>query len=110
MTGKNTSLFGRGAELSRLREMVAPPYEESRVQLILGDPGMGKTALLAQTAREARSAGVRVLTAAGRESEEDLAFAGLYQLLRPVLDRLASLPARQAQALRGAFALSEDTR
>lgn len=42
------------------------------------------------------------------ESEQDLAFAGLHQLLRPVLDRVASLPARQASALRGAFAISED--
>ena len=101
-------MVGRMTELSRLREMVTPPYEESRVQLILGDPGMGKTVLLAEAAREARSAGMRVLAAAGRESEEDLAFAGLYQLLRPVLDRVAGLPARQAEALRGAFALSED--
>jgi len=88
--------------------MVAPPFEESRVQLILGDPGMGKTVLLAEAARAARSAGLRVLAAAGRESEQDLAFAGLYQLLRPVLDRVAGLPARQAEALRGALALSED--
>ena len=51
---------------------------------------------------------MRVLAAAGRESEQDLAFAGLHQLLRPVLDRVNGLPARQAQALRGAFALSED--
>jgi hypothetical protein len=51
---------------------------------------------------------VRVLAAAGRESERDLAFAGLHQLLRPVLDRVAGLPARQAEALRGAFALSAD--
>ena len=51
---------------------------------------------------------MRVLAAAGRESEQDLAFAGLHQLLRPVLDRVAGLPARQAEALRGAFALSED--
>ena len=75
--------------------------------LLLGDPGVGKTALLAEAAREARSAGIRVLAAAGRESEQDLAFAGLHQLLRPVLDRVAGLPARQAEALRGAFALSE---
>jgi hypothetical protein len=51
---------------------------------------------------------MQLLAAAGRESERDLAFAGLYELLRPVLGRLASLPARQAAALRGAFALSED--
>jgi dienelactone hydrolase len=72
--------------------------------------GVGKTALLAGAAREARSAGMRVLAAAGRESERDLAFAGLHQLLRPVLDRLAGLPARQAEALRGAFALSRRSR
>jgi hypothetical protein len=108
MTGKGTGLVGREEELSRLRELVVPPYEESRVLLILGDPGMGKTVLLAEAAREARLAGVRVRAAAGRESEQDLAFAGLHQLLRPVLDRVDALPARQASALRGAFAISED--
>ncbi len=108
MTGQNMSLVGRQGELSRLRGLVTPPYAESRALLLLGDPGAGKTVLLAEAAREARSAGMRVLAAAGRESEQDLAFAGLHQLLRPVLDRVAGLPARQAEALRGAFALSED--
>jgi DNA-binding CsgD family transcriptional regulator len=106
MTGHYVNLVGREEELSRLRGLVTPPYAESRVLLLLGDPGMGKTVLLAEAAREARSAGMRVLAAAGRESEQDLAFAGLHQLLRPVLDRMAGLPARQAEALRGAFALS----
>ena len=46
MTGQDTSLVGRGEELSRLRELVAPPHEESRVLLLLGDPGLGKTVLL----------------------------------------------------------------
>jgi DNA-binding CsgD family transcriptional regulator len=105
---RDASLVGREEELSRLRELVAPPYAESRALLLLGDPGVGKTILLAETAREARSAGMRVLAAAGRESEQDLAFAGLHQLLWPVLDRVAGLPARQAEALRGAFALSKD--
>ncbi len=63
MTGKDASLVGRGEELSRLRELVTPPYEESRVLLILGDPGMGKTVLLAAAARGARLAGMRVLAA-----------------------------------------------
>jgi pimeloyl-ACP methyl ester carboxylesterase len=48
-------------ELSRLRELVGPPYPERRILLLLGDPGMGKTVLLAEAAREARLAGVRVL-------------------------------------------------
>jgi len=70
-------------------------------------PGRTGHGLLARAAREARSAGMRVLSAAGRESERDLPFAGLHQLLRPVLDRVDRLPARQADALRGAFAISE---
>jgi len=107
-TSRSTNLVGRGDELSRLRDLVTPPYEESCVLLVLGDPGMGKTVVLAEAAREARLAGMRVLAAAGRESEQDLAFAGLHQLLRPVLDRVAGLPARQADALRGAFAISDD--
>jgi DNA-binding CsgD family transcriptional regulator len=108
MTGKDANLVGREEELSRLRELVTPPYPESRALLLMGDPGVGKTALMAEAAREAGPAGVRVLATAGRESEQDLAFAGLHQLLRPVLDRLAGVPTRQAEALRGAFALSED--
>jgi len=108
VTGEDTSLVGREEELSRLRDLVASPYAESRVLLLLGDPGMGKTVLLAEAARGARSAGMRVLAAAGRESEQNLAFAGLHQLLRPVLDRVDSLPTVQAEALRGAFAISED--
>ena len=67
VTGKDTGLVGREEELSRLRELVAPPDEESRVLLILGDPGMGKSVLLAEAAREARLAGMRVRAAAGRE-------------------------------------------
>ena len=50
---------------------------------------MGKTVLLADAAGRARSAGVRVLPVTGRESESRLAFAGLHQLLRPVLSGAA---------------------
>ena len=76
--------------------------------VLLGDPGLGKTVLLAEAASEAGRAGMRVLAAAGRESEQDLAFAGLHQLLRPVLDRVDGLPGRQAGALLSAFALAAE--
>ncbi|MDX3762749.1 helix-turn-helix transcriptional regulator [Streptomyces sp. AK02-04a] len=108
MTRKDSNVIGRREELSLLRELIAPPHKESHVLLLLGDPGLGKTVLLAEAAREARAAGMRVLATTGRESEQDLAFAGLHQLLRPVLDRVARLPTRQAEALRGAFGLSDD--
>ncbi len=69
---------------------------------------MGKTVLLAEAAGRARRAGLRVLSVTGRESESRLAFAGLHQLLRPVLSGVAGLPGRQARALCGALGLSGD--
>jgi AAA ATPase domain len=108
MASKDTGLIGRDGELSRLRGLLDRALGGPQALVLLGDPGMGKTVLLADAARHARSAGIGVLSVAGRESERDLAFAGLHQPLRPVLDRVAGLPGRQAEALRGAFALSAD--
>ena len=95
-------IIGREAGLARLRGLVAPVPQASQVLLVIGEAGMGKTALLADAAERARSAGTRVLSVTGRESESNLAFAGLHQLLRPVLASAASLPGRQGQALRRA--------
>jgi DNA-binding CsgD family transcriptional regulator len=87
---------------------VDPVPLSSQVLVVTGDAGMGKTVLLADAAGRARSAGMQVLSVTGRESESRLAFAGLHQLLRPVLSGAAGLPARQAQALTGALGLAAD--
>jgi DNA-binding CsgD family transcriptional regulator len=100
-----TALAGRDDVLARL---VDPRPAASAVQVVLGDAGMGKTAVLTELVARAGAAGTRVLTVTGREFERDLAFAGLHQLLTPVLDRLPALPDRQAKALLGAFALTAD--
>jgi DNA-binding CsgD family transcriptional regulator len=71
--------------------------------VVCGDPGVGKTALLDHLVKQA--SGCRVAHAAGVESEMVLAYAGLHQLLTPMLDRLERLPAPQANALRTAFGL-----
>src|SRR3984885_10268019 len=101
-------IVGRAAGLARLRGLVDPVPQASQVLLVTGEAGMGKTVLLADAAGRARSAGMRVLSVTGRESERNLAFAGLHQLLRPVLPIAVSLPARQAQALTGALGLTAD--
>ncbi len=48
-----------------------------------------------------------VLSSAGVESEAQLPFAALQQLVRPVLGHVESLPQPQAAALRGALGLAE---
>src|SRR2546429_6812741 len=101
-------IIGREAGLARLRGLVDPVPQASQVLLAIGEAGMGKTALLADAAERGRSAGMRVLAVTGRESESNLAFAGLHQLLRPVLSGVAGLPGRQAQALLGALGLAAD--
>ncbi len=75
----------------------------SGVLVIRGEAGVGKHALLQDTAEQATD--FRLLRGTGVESEIELAFATLHQLLRPVLDRLDRLPGPQANALRGAFGL-----
>jgi DNA-binding CsgD family transcriptional regulator len=101
-------IVGREAQLARLRTVVDTVRTQGQVLVVLGDAGMGKTVLLADAAQRARAAGLRVLWATARESEANLAFAGLHQLLSPVLDGAADLPPRQGQALRAALGLSAE--
>jgi DNA-binding CsgD family transcriptional regulator len=77
---------------------------ESRVLVLRGEPGVGKTMLLDHLTGHA--AGCRVERAAGVQSEMELAFAGLHQLCAPMLNRLTRLPAPQREALKTAFGLT----
>lgn len=78
--------------------------------VVLGEPGVGKTALLRDMvyADQGPDGGgaARVLRTAGVESESPLPYAALHRLLRPVTD-LDRLPAPQARALRVAFGLED---
>ncbi|MGW7605066.1 AAA family ATPase, partial [Streptomyces antimycoticus] len=76
----------------------------SGVLILTGEPGAGKSTLLGLAAD--RHPG-RVLRMTGSESEANLTFAGLHQLLRPVLGETAGLSARQRSALLGAIGLGE---
>lgn len=71
--------------------------------VLFGEPGVGKSVLLAHAVELAGD--MRVLQASGVETEVDLTFAGLDQLVRPVLPLADRLPARQADALLGALGL-----
>ena len=105
MQGGTARLADRRAECAALHRLVeAVTVGESRVLVVHGEPGAGKTVLLEYLAEQA--AGCQVVCVAGVQSEMELAFAGLHQVCAPLLDRLEVLPGPQAQAVRTAFGLS----
>ena len=101
-------LRGRSNECEALDRLLASVQEgHSRVLVVRGDAGVGKTALLSYLA--ARASDFRIVRAAGVESEMELAFAGVHQLCAPLLGRLPRLPAPQRDAVGTAFGLSAGT-
>ena len=103
-------LIGREAESALLENLLAQAREGSSAAVVLrGEAGIGKTALLRQTAVLAESLGFLVLRTRGLETESELAFAGLGDLLLPVADLLTEIPPPQAAAVRAALALGPPT-
>jgi len=98
-------LYGRAAECAVLDAALDDARRgRSRCLVLRGEPGVGKTALLAYAAGQA--ADLQVLKATGTPAESSLAFAGLHQLLRAELGRMGDLPDVQAAALATAFGLA----
>lgn len=95
-------LYGRSVEISALDKVIAQARHGCGEAVVLrGEAGVGKTALL--DAAAARGGAMRVLRTGGVESESDLAFAALHQLLRPVAGMLDALPGPQRDAVRAAL-------
>jgi DNA-binding CsgD family transcriptional regulator/tetratricopeptide (TPR) repeat protein len=95
-------LRGRRTECAVLDGMLAAVREgEGRALVVRGEAGVGKTALLEYVVEVA--ADLKVIRAAGVESEMALPFAGLHQLCAPMLGRVAGLPRPQRQALEIVF-------
>jgi len=97
-------LCGRDTEISRITRLLEEArHGRSGVLILYGEAGIGKTALL-DHARES-AADLRALTVRGSEPEQNLAFAGLAQVVHPAADWIGQLPEPQARALAGAVAL-----
>lgn len=98
-------LHGRGTECAAIdAALEAARGGRSACLAIQGEPGVGKSALLAYAAQQA--SGFQVLRAAGTPPESGLPFAALHQFLRPTLGHLEDLPDIQAAALKGALGLA----
>ena len=102
---QSPELIGRRHELKVLSSFLDDVRGgNSRVLVMVGGPGVGKTALLDHL--RARATGCRMEAGAGVESEMELPFAGLHQLLAPMLEGIGRLPAPQREALQTAFGIS----
>jgi pimeloyl-ACP methyl ester carboxylesterase len=100
-------LVGRERELGLLDDLVDRVGERGGALVVSGEAGIGKSALLAAASRRAGKHGMMVLTTAGVQTEAHLPFAGLHQLLEPVLAGAEGLPARQRAALLAAFGMAD---
>src|SRR5215203_1025932 len=103
-----TPLLGRIEEQNLLASLLDDVATRGQALVLHGEPGIGKSRLLAQCERTARERGMGVLTTAGVQSEAHLPFAGLHQLLRPVRDRASDLRDVQRAALDAAFGLTHE--
>jgi DNA-binding CsgD family transcriptional regulator len=102
-------LIGRHSECATVDRLLAGARSgQGQVLVLRGEAGIGKTALLEYA--HAQAPDFRVARAAGVESEQVMAYAGLHQLCAPFLDRLDRLPEPQRDALGTAFGLSAGTR
>jgi DNA-binding CsgD family transcriptional regulator len=101
-------LVGRRVETAAVDALLAAAVTGSGGALVvLGEAGIGKTALLEHAAGVAGN--LRLLRTQGVEPEADLPFAGLHRLLLPVLGSIETLPPSQATALRAALGLGSGT-
>ncbi|MFL5999428.1 MAG: ATP-binding protein [Streptomyces sp.] len=100
-------LVGRDDQLDLLRRLLADPRSHGSALLVRGAPGIGKTALLAETASLAETLGYRILRTSGVEAESNIPYAGLHLVLRPLAAGAAELAAPHRQALDTALGHAE---
>ena len=99
-------IYGRDAERAHLADVVeAARVGMSTALVVRGEAGAGKSTLLDDLVEGAE--GFRTLRALGVESDSELAFAGLLQLLDPLLGEMDALSAPRREALASALGLRE---
>ncbi len=100
-------LIGRDDEIARVDVLLDRVRDRGGTLVIRGEAGIGKSSLVDRARGRASSLGARTLATVGVESESELAFAGLHQLLAPIASRIEGLADPQRQALDGAFGVDD---
>src|SRR6478736_2647804 len=100
-------LIGRTRECAAVDRLIDDTRKGGSASLIItGEPGIGKSSLLAY-AIEAAGAETMVLMAKGIRAEGDVPFAALAQLLGRLAWQDMDLPQPQRRALEVAFAITD---
>jgi DNA-binding CsgD family transcriptional regulator len=100
-------LTGRESELGVLFDLIDSAPKQGGALVVRGEPGVGKSTLLKAASSHASEQKYRLLETTGVQSEARIAFAGLHQVLHPILEGLHRLPHLQRGALRSAFGMDE---
>jgi DNA-binding CsgD family transcriptional regulator len=97
-------LVGRDRDCAHIENLISRARGGRSSGIVLcGEAGIGKTALLEYAVACAED--MTVIRAVGVESEAELQFSGLLELLRPLAGHFGEIPPRQADALRSALGL-----
>jgi hypothetical protein len=107
MTGSMRQIVGREHEIDVLFAAIDAAMSAGCAIAICGEPGIGKSVLIDAAARYGRDRGHLVLQTTGVEAEYQLPFAGLHELIRPVLGTADTLAPAQRRALMSAFGIEE---
>jgi DNA-binding CsgD family transcriptional regulator/tetratricopeptide (TPR) repeat protein len=102
-------LVGREYEQGVIAGLLEGVRDHGGALVVAGEPGVGKSTLLTAAAEMAEDRGLLVLGTTGVQSEMNLPFAALHQLLRPVLPHAEKLPPPQRNAIQAAFAMTESS-
>jgi hypothetical protein len=103
-------LLGRRRETAHIALLLDGATEGTSAALLLhGEAGIGKSSLLRAALGQAQELGFGILRTRGFESESDIPFAGLLELLTPLLPLRERIPEVQARALGSALALEPPT-
>lgn len=100
-------MIGRSAELAAITGVLAALSDNGSALVIDGEAGIGKSTLLNAAADWAAADGYGRLGCSGLQSQAEVGFAGIHELIHPLLTHTRELPARQRTALMTAFGLED---
>lgn len=100
-------IIGRCAELAVITDAITAVSESGTALVIDGEAGIGKSTLLNAAADRAAADGYGRLGCSGLQSQAEVGFAGVHELIHPLLAHAGELPVRQRNALMTAFGLED---